>query len=82
MMNRSAKDPRRNHKPLIISILNQGQFFPFFILTLSGLVTLPLTYSLLKPPKSKQSCFIASFLLSDRYILFLFCRTRKHCSAD
>jgi preprotein translocase subunit Sec63 len=29
----------------------QGQFFPFFILTLTGLVTLPLTYSLLKPSK-------------------------------
>jgi len=27
----------------------QGQFFPFFILTITGLVTLPLTYSLLKP---------------------------------
>lgn len=33
----------------------QGQFFPFFILTLSGLVTLPLTYSLLKPPKKLES---------------------------
>ncbi|KAJ5819262.1 hypothetical protein N7474_004853 [Penicillium riverlandense] len=29
----------------------QGQFFPFFILTLTGLVTLPLTYNLLKPSK-------------------------------
>ena len=27
----------------------QGQFFPFFILTISGLITLPLTYNLLKP---------------------------------
>ncbi|KAJ4158480.1 uncharacterized protein LMH87_009003 [Akanthomyces muscarius] len=27
---------------------NEAQFFPFFILTLSGLVTLPLTYSLLR----------------------------------
>ena len=27
----------------------QGQFFPFFILTLSGLVTLPLTYTLVRP---------------------------------
>jgi len=27
----------------------QGQFFPFFIMTISALVTLPLTYSLLKP---------------------------------
>lgn len=27
----------------------QGQFFPFFILTLTGLVTLPLSYNILKP---------------------------------
>lgn len=27
----------------------QGQFFPFFILTLTGLVTLPITYNVLKP---------------------------------
>ncbi|KAJ5682752.1 hypothetical protein N7462_005917 [Penicillium macrosclerotiorum] len=31
----------------------QGQFFPFFILTLSGLVTLPLTYNLLRPSKGE-----------------------------
>jgi translocation protein SEC63 len=30
---------------------DKGQFFPFFVLTLSGLVTLPLTYNLLKPSK-------------------------------
>lgn len=29
----------------------KGQFFPFFILTMTGLVTFPLTYSLLKPSK-------------------------------
>lgn len=29
----------------------QGQFFPYFILTISALVTLPLSYSLLKPDK-------------------------------
>ena len=29
----------------------QGQFFPFFILTASALVTLPLTYTLLRPSK-------------------------------
>ncbi|KAL9133898.1 MAG: hypothetical protein Q9175_004921 [Cornicularia normoerica] len=29
----------------------QGQFFPYFILTISALVTLPLSYSLLKPEK-------------------------------
>lgn len=28
---------------------DQAQFFPFFILTLTGLVTVPLTYSLLRP---------------------------------
>ncbi|KAI9932103.1 hypothetical protein ASPWEDRAFT_51169 [Aspergillus wentii DTO 134E9] len=33
----------------------QGQFFPFFILTLSGLVTLPLTYNLLKPSKELEN---------------------------
>ncbi|KAH8698836.1 Sec63 Brl domain-containing protein [Talaromyces proteolyticus] len=33
----------------------QGQFFPYFILTLTGLVTLPLTYSLLKPPKNLEN---------------------------
>ena len=29
----------------------QGQFFPYFILTVAGLVTGPLSYSLLKPSK-------------------------------
>jgi translocation protein SEC63 len=29
----------------------EGQFFPFFILTASALVTLPLTYTLLRPSK-------------------------------
>ncbi|KAL1986442.1 hypothetical protein VTN96DRAFT_6362 [Rasamsonia emersonii] len=33
----------------------QGQFFPFFVLTLTSLVTLPLTYSLLKPQKKLES---------------------------
>ncbi|PGH28191.1 hypothetical protein AJ80_00081 [Polytolypa hystricis UAMH7299] len=33
----------------------QGQFFPFFILTLTGLVTLPLTYSLLRPTKNLEN---------------------------
>ncbi|OKL56066.1 hypothetical protein UA08_08625 [Talaromyces atroroseus] len=33
----------------------QGQFFPYFILTLTGLVTLPLTYSLLSPPKKLEN---------------------------
>ena len=33
----------------------QAQFFPFFILTVSGLVALPLTYNLLKPSKELES---------------------------
>ncbi|MCJ1289057.1 secretory subunit [Xylographa carneopallida] len=33
----------------------QGQFFPFFILTITGLVTLPLTYSLLRPSKELEN---------------------------
>jgi len=28
---------------------DQGQFFPFFMLTMAGLVTIPLTYNVLKP---------------------------------
>lgn len=32
----------------------QGQFFPFFIVTVAGLVTLPVTYSLLKPSKGAR----------------------------
>lgn len=31
----------------------QGQFFPFFFVTIAGLVTLPVTYSLLKPSKGR-----------------------------
>lgn len=27
----------------------QGQFFPFYILTLAGLITFPITYNILKP---------------------------------
>lgn len=33
---------------------DEAQFFPFFILTLSALVTLPLTYSLLRPSKDDE----------------------------
>ncbi|KAI9883275.1 MAG: nucleolar DEAD-box protein required for synthesis of 60S ribosomal subunit [Watsoniomyces obsoletus] len=33
----------------------KGQFFPFFILTICGLVTLPLTYSSLKPSKELEN---------------------------
>jgi preprotein translocase subunit Sec63 len=39
----------RYHKPVLT--WSQGQFFPYFILTITGLVTLPLTYSVLKPSK-------------------------------
>ncbi|KAA6412315.1 MAG: translocation complex component (Npl1) [Lasallia pustulata] len=33
----------------------QGQFFPYFILTVTGLVTLPLSYTLLKASKELES---------------------------
>ncbi|KAL8780364.1 MAG: hypothetical protein Q9213_006508 [Squamulea squamosa] len=33
----------------------QGQFFPYFILTISALVAVPLTYSLLKPTKELEN---------------------------
>ncbi|KAI9726356.1 MAG: secretory subunit [Chrysothrix sp. TS-e1954] len=33
----------------------QGQFFPFFVLTITGIVTLPLTYSALKPSKGVEN---------------------------
>ncbi|KAI9668531.1 MAG: secretory subunit [Trizodia sp. TS-e1964] len=33
----------------------QGQFFPFFILTVTGLVTLPLSYNLLKSNKDPEN---------------------------
>ncbi|KAI4227026.1 MAG: hypothetical protein L6R36_002707 [Xanthoria steineri] len=33
----------------------QGQFFPYFILTISALITVPLTVSLLKPTKELES---------------------------
>ncbi|KAJ4268793.1 secretory subunit [Fusarium torreyae] len=33
----------------------QGQFFPFFILTLTGLVTVPLTYTLLRPSRDQDA---------------------------
>lgn len=46
---------RARHKPpstmsgTDYSYDDQGQFFPFFLLTVSAIVTVPLTYSLLKP---------------------------------
>jgi translocation protein SEC63 len=33
----------------------QGQFFPYFVLTIAGIITLPLTYSVLKPSKELES---------------------------
>lgn len=33
----------------------QGQFFPYFILTLTAFVTIPVTYSLLKPSKELEN---------------------------
>jgi preprotein translocase subunit Sec63 len=36
----------------------QGQFFPYFILTISALVTLPLSYTLLRPNKGLSPCFL------------------------
>ncbi|PHH63617.1 hypothetical protein CDD81_5709 [Ophiocordyceps australis] len=34
---------------------DEAQFFPFFILTVSGLVTLPLTYTLLRPSNADET---------------------------
>lgn len=34
---------------------DQGQFFPFFVLTISALITLPLTYNLLQPSDELES---------------------------
>jgi len=33
----------------------QGQFFPYFILTITGIITLPLTYSAFRKPKELES---------------------------
>ncbi|CAI6336478.1 unnamed protein product [Periconia digitata] len=41
----------------------QGQFFPYFIVTLTSFVTIPVTYSLLKPSKELEST--ATRLSSD-----------------
>lgn len=35
----------------------QGQYFPFFVLTIAGLFTLPTTYSLLRPSKGMKEYF-------------------------
>ncbi|GAO13182.1 uncharacterized protein UV8b_03589 [Ustilaginoidea virens] len=42
---------------------DQAQFFPFFILTLTGLITLPVTYSLLQP--SKDDSHLAPRIKTD-----------------
>lgn len=34
--------------------LSQGQFFPIFILTVTSLVTLPLTYTLIRPASASE----------------------------
>lgn len=34
---------------------DQGQFFPFFFVTIAGLVTIPVTYSLLRPSKELEN---------------------------
>lgn len=39
----------------IANIFPKAQFFPFFILTLTGLVTVPLTYTLLRPSKDQDA---------------------------
>src|ERR1700761_9392301 len=33
----------------------QGQFFPYFVLTITGLITLPLTYATFKPEKKLEN---------------------------
>jgi translocation protein SEC63 len=42
-----------------------AQFFPFFVLTVTSLVTLPLTYSLLKPPADVSQLKKAGHIASD-----------------
>ena len=34
---------------------DQGQFFPYFILTITAIITLPLTYSAFKPSKELEN---------------------------
>ena len=41
----------------------QGQFFPFFFVTVAGLVTLPVTYSLLKPSKGNPQLLLSNLAL-------------------
>jgi translocation protein SEC63 len=33
----------------------QGQFFPYFVITIAGLITVPLTYSAFKPEKALEN---------------------------
>jgi translocation protein SEC63 len=43
----------------------QGQFFPFFILTVTGLVTLPITWTLLSPSKAGSAAAQAARIKTD-----------------
>jgi len=50
----------------------QGQFYPFFILTISGLITLPLTYNVLKAPTDQEKTTPArpiEYHVSDEYLV-------------
>jgi preprotein translocase subunit Sec63 len=55
----------------------QGQFFPYFVTTMAALITVPLTYSLLKPSKGKWHHATASGLALTR----IFRRTREYRAA-
>jgi len=58
MMSRYAVAVRNTENKLMKS---QGQFFPYFIVTLTSFVTIPVTYSLLKPSKGAHNCQILLF---------------------
>ena len=45
----------------------QGQFFPYFIVTLTSFVTIPVTYSLLKPSKGAQTSQLGSGTILTLY---------------
>lgn len=55
----------------------QGQFFPFFIVTVAGLVTIPVTYSLLRKSTGAQPPNPL-----NRNPLLNYFRPREHCAAD
>jgi hypothetical protein len=65
------------HLKLGVSDIFQGQFFPYFVLTITALVTVPVTYSLLKPSKSthnRQPLARTHMLMQPR--------AREHSEAD